>query len=112
VLAERDMLKQALSRAAILSSDKHRSVRINLETNLFKATVVNQEQESAEEEMAVEYTGSLLEIAFNNAYLLDLLNAMPDQKVRMTFSDDNSSVLITPFDEKLDRQYVVMPMRI
>ena len=112
VIAERDMLKQALSRAAILSSDKHRSVRINLETNLFKATVVNQEQESAEEEISVDYTGSPLEIAFNNAYLLDLLNAMPDQKVKMTFSDDNSSVLITPFDEKLDRQYVVMPMRL
>ena len=112
VLAERDMLKQALSRAAILSSDKHRSVRINLEAGLFKATVVNQEQESAEEEIGVEYAGSPLEIAFNNAYLLDLLNAMPDQKVRMTFSDGNSSVLITPFDEKLDRQYVVMPMRL
>ena len=112
VIAERDMLKQALSRAAILSSDKHRSVRINLETNLFKATVVNQEQESAEEEISADYTGSPLEIAFNNAYLLDLLNAMPDQKVKMTFSDDNSSVLITPFDEKLDRQYVVMPMRL
>jgi len=112
VIAERDMLKQALSRAAILSSDKHRSVRINLETNLFKATVVNQEQESAEEEISVDYTSSPLEIAFNNAYLLDLLNAMPDQKVKMTFSDDNSSVLITPFDEKLDRQYVVMPMRL
>ncbi len=112
VVAERDMLKQALSRAAILSSDKHRSVRINLETNLFKATVVNQEQESAEEEISVEYSGSPLEIAFNNAYLLDLLNAMPDQKVKMIFSDDNSSVLITPFDEKLDRQYVVMPMRL
>jgi DNA polymerase-3 subunit beta len=112
VIAERDMLKQALSRAAILSNDKHRSVRINLETNLFKATVVNQEQESAEEEISVDYTGSPLEIAFNNAYLLDLLNAMPDQKVKMTFSDDNSSVLITPFDEKLNRQYVVMPMRL
>jgi DNA polymerase-3 subunit beta len=112
VVAERDMLKQALSRAAILSSDKHRSVRINLDTNLFKATVVNQEQESAEEEISVEYSGSPLEIAFNNAYLLDLLNAMPDQKVKMTFSDNNSSVLITPFDEKLDRQYVVMPMRL
>lgn len=112
VVAERDMLKQALSRAAILSSDKHRSVRINLETNLFKATVVNQEQESAEEEISVEYSGNPLEIAFNNAYLLDLLNAMPDQKVKMIFSDDNSSVLITPFDEKLDRQYVVMPMRL
>ncbi len=112
VIAERDQLKQALSRAAILSSDKHRSVRINLETGLFKATVINQEQESAEEEISVDYQGAPLEIAFNNAYLLDLLNAIPDSKVKMVFSDDNSSVLITPADEKLDRQYVVMPMRL
>ena len=112
VIAERDQLKQALSRAAILSSDKHRSVRINLDTDLFKATVVNQEQESAEEEISVEYKGPPLEIAFNNAYLLDLLNAMPDAKVKMIFSDDNSSVLITPHDGQLERQYVVMPMRL
>jgi DNA polymerase-3 subunit beta len=112
VVAERDQLKQALSRAAILSSDKHRSVRINLDNNTFKATVINQEQETAEEEIAVEYAGAPLEIAFNNAYLLDLLNAMPDEKVKMIFTDDNSSVLVTPFDDKLERQYVVMPMRL
>ncbi len=112
VVAERDQLKQALSRAAILSNDKHRSVRINLNKDTFKATVVNQEQESAEEEISVDYAGTPLEIAFNNAYLLDLLNAMPDEKVKMIFSDDNSSVLITPFNEKYDRQYVVMPMRL
>ena len=112
VIAERDKLKEALSRAAILSNDKHRSVRINLDTNLFKATVINQEQESAEEELVVEYSGAALEIAFNNAYLLDLLNAIPDEKVKMIFSDDNSSVLITPQDDKLERQYVVMPMRL
>ena len=112
VIADRDQLKQALSRAAILSSDKHRSVRINLEAGLIKATVINQEQESAEEEVSVEYQGSSLEIAFNNAYLLDLLNAIPDEKVKMIFSDDNSSVLISPANEKFERQYVVMPMRL
>lgn len=112
VIADRDQLKQALSRAAILSSDKHRSVRINLEAGLIKATVINQEQESAEEEVSVEYQGSSLEIAFNNAYLLDLLNAIPDEKVKMVFSDDNSSVLISPANEKFERQYVVMPMRL
>jgi DNA polymerase-3 subunit beta len=79
---------------------------------VFKATVINQEQESAEEEIAIEYKGAPLEIAFNNAYLLDLLNAIPDDKVKMLFSDENSSVLISPFDDKLDRQYVVMPMRL
>ncbi|NQZ52746.1 MAG: DNA polymerase III subunit beta [Piscirickettsiaceae bacterium] len=112
VIADRGQLQQALSRAAILSSDKHRSVRINLEPGLFKATVINQEQESAEEEISVEYQGPSLEIAFNNAYLLDLLNAMPEDKVKLTFSDDNSSVLITPVNEKSERQYVVMPMRL
>jgi DNA polymerase-3 subunit beta len=112
VIADRELLKQALSRAAILSNDKHRSVKINLETNLFKATVTNQEQESAEEEITVEYVGPSLEIAFNNAYLLDLLNAIPDEKVKLTFSDENSSVLITPANEKHERQYVVMPMRL
>jgi DNA polymerase III subunit beta len=112
VIADRELLKQALSRAAILSSDKHRSVRINLESGLFKATVINQEQESAEEEIAVDYEGASLEIAFNNAYLLDLLNAIPDEKVKMIFSDENSSALITPNNEQLERQYVVMPMRL
>jgi DNA polymerase-3 subunit beta len=112
VVADRDQLKQALSRAAILSNDKHRSVRINLESGLFKATVTNQEQEVAEEEITIDYEGLPLEIAFNNAYLLDLLNAIPDEKVKMVFSDDNSSALITPANEKLERQYVVMPMRL
>lgn len=112
VLADREHLQQALSRAAILSSDKQRSVRINLEPGLFKATVINQEQESAEEEISVEYQGAPLEISFNNAYLLDLLSAIPDDKVKLVFSDENSSALITPTNEKLERQYVVMPMRI
>lgn len=112
VIADREQLKQALSRAAILSNDKHRSVRINLESGLFKATVTNQEQESAEEEISVDYQGAELEIAFNNAYLLDILNAIPDEKVKMIFSDDNSSVLISPVDDERERKFVVMPMRL
>ncbi|WP_292363307.1 hypothetical protein [Methylophaga sp. UBA1464] len=53
-----------------------------------------------------------MEIAFNNAYLLDLLNAIPDNKVKLLFTDENSSALITPNDPKFTRQYVVMPMRL
>jgi len=112
VLADRDELKQALSRAAILSNDKHRSVRINLDTDQLKATVTNQEQESAEEEISVDYKGAPLEIAFNNAYLLDLLNAIPDDKVKLLFTDETSSALVTPADPQFERQYVVMPMRL
>lgn len=112
VIADRELLKQALSRASILSNDKHRSVRVNLESGLIKATVTNQEQETAEEEITVDYKGDSLEIAFNNAYLLDILNAVSDDNIKLVFSDDNSSVLITPVDDKRERQYVVMPMRL
>jgi len=112
VIADREQLKQALSRAAILSNDKHRSVRINIESGLFKATVTKQEQETAEEEMTVEYDEAPLEVAFNNAYLLDLLNAIPDDNVKMVFVDDDrrACVLVSPVDKKLERQYVVMAM--
>ncbi len=111
VIANRDELRQALSRVAILSSDKQRSVRINLEKSLLKATVTNQEQETAEEELSVDYKGDELEIGFNNGYLLDLLGAIDDQNVTLTFSADGGSLLVTP-DSSDDRQYVVMPMRI
>ncbi len=112
VVANRDELRQALSRVAILSSDKQRSVRINLEKGLLKATVTNQEQETAEEELTVDYKGEELEIGFNNGYLLDLLGAIDDQNVTLTFSSDGGSLLVTPTASEVDRQYVVMPMRI
>ena len=112
VLADRAPLKMALSRVAILSRDKHQSVRINIKSGLFKATIINQEQESAEEEINVEYEGEALEVAFNNSYLLDLLNAMPGDKIRLIFSDESSSALITPANKKIARQYVIMPIRI
>ena len=112
VLADRARLKMALSRVAILSHDKHHSVRINLTPGLFRVTIINQEQESAEEEINVEYEGAALEIAFNNAYLLDLLNVIPSDKIRLIFSDENGSALITPANEQIARKYVIMPMRI
>jgi DNA polymerase-3 subunit beta len=111
-IANREELRQALSRVAILSSDKQRSVRINLEKGLLKATVTNQEQETAEEELSVDYKGDELEIGFNNGYLLDLLGAIDDQNVTLTFSADGGSLLVTPNAAEVDRQYVVMPMRI
>lgn len=112
VIVERETLRQALSRVAILSHDRHRSLCIQLSEHLLTATVVNQEQESAEEEIIIDYASQPLEIAFNNAYLLDLLNAMPDNEVQLTFSDGNSSVLITPAVAQPTRQYVVMPIRL
>lgn len=111
VLAEREALKQSLTRASILSNEKYRGVRILLEKGKLKAIAHNPEQEEAEEEIDVEYQGGDIEIGFNVSYLLDALGIIRTPKVIITVSDPNSSCLILPEDSN-DTKYVVMPMRL
>ncbi|WOT05254.1 DNA polymerase III subunit beta [Shewanella youngdeokensis] len=111
VIASRLQLKQALLRASILSNEKFRGVRVQLENNLIKITANNPEQEEAEEILDVEYENSPLEIGFNVSYLLDVLNNLPSDDVRITLIDGNSSALIDNHIEQ-DSMYVVMPMRL
>lgn len=111
VVAERDALKQSLTRASILSNEKYKGVRIMLKENSIKALAHNPEHEEAEEELEVEYRGDEMEIGFNVSYLLDALNVIRTDKVVLTISDPNSSCLLLP-DGKESCKYVVMPMRL
>ncbi|NKF51863.1 DNA polymerase III subunit beta [Shewanella sp. WXL01] len=111
VVASRNQFKQALTRASILSNEKFRGVRIQLEPGLLKITANNPEQEEAEEIIDVDYQGSELEIGFNVSYLLDVLNNLASDDVRITLIDGNSSALIENHKEE-DSMYVVMPMRL
>ncbi|MGI2261326.1 DNA polymerase III subunit beta [Shewanella sp. GXUN23E] len=111
VIASRQSLKQALMRASILSNEKFRGVRIQLEPDLLKITANNPEQEEAEEIIDVEYQSQPLEIGFNVSYLLDVLNSLRSEDVRITLMDGNSSALIENHVEE-DSMYVVMPMRL
>ncbi|KFZ36154.1 DNA polymerase III subunit beta [Shewanella mangrovi] len=111
VIASRNSLKQSLLRASILSNEKFRGVRIQLSDSLLKINANNPEQEEAEEIVDVEYSGPSLEIGFNVSYLLDVLNSLKSDDVRITLSDGNSSALIENHVEE-DSMYVVMPMRL
>ncbi|MCH1921123.1 DNA polymerase III subunit beta [Shewanella sp. A3A] len=111
VIASRNSLKQSLTRASILSNEKFRGVRIQLSDSLLKINANNPEQEEAEEIVDVEYNGPALEIGFNVSYLLDVLNSLKSDDVRITLSDGNSSALIENHVEE-DSMYVVMPMRL
>lgn len=77
-----EMLKQAFARA-ILSNDKVRTVRLQLSENTMKITASNSEQEVAEELIDVNYSGEEMEVGFNVSYILDVLNALKCQQVRM-----------------------------
>lgn len=111
VIADRQALKNSFSRAAILSNEKYRGIRLYLENELLKIQANNPEQEEAEEEIVVDYTGASLEIGFNVSYLLDVLNVISTEKVRLFLADSNSSALIQEEDND-DSSYVVMPMRL
>ncbi|MFI8482218.1 DNA polymerase III subunit beta [Pseudomonas sp. NPDC078700] len=111
VVADRQGLREAFSRTAILSNEKYRGIRLQLAAGLLKIQANNPEQEEAEEETAVEYDGSALEIGFNVSYLLDVLGVMTTDQVRLILSDSNSSALVQEADND-DSAYVVMPMRL
>jgi DNA polymerase-3 subunit beta len=109
-LSRSDLL-QALQRAAILSNEKFRGVRLVLAPDQLKIICTNSEQEEAEEEMEIAYAGEPLDIGFNITYLLDVLHNLSADRVVLALGDANSSALVT-MPERSDYKYVVMPMRI
>ena len=104
-------LLTSLQRIAILTTDKFKGVRINLEAGLLRVASSNAEQEEAIDEIEVDYNGDAIEIGFNVTYLIDVLVNMSEEMVKMDLADSNSSVLVTIPDNSYFK-YVVMPMRI
>lgn len=111
VVADRQALREALSRTAILSNEKYRGIRLLLASGLLKIQANNPEQEEAEEELQADYFGDSLEVGFNVSYLLDVLGVMTTEQVRITLADANSSALLQEAGND-DSTYVVMPMRL
>src|SRR3954463_7726742 len=111
LVIERELLRQALLRAAILSNEKFRGVRWVLADGSLKIVSSNAEQEEAHEEIEVKYAGDALDIGFNVNYLLDVLNNVSGSEIECAFGDSSSSALISYASER-DFKYVVMPMRI
>ena len=112
VTIERDELKQALNRAAILCNEKFRGVRFELHKNLLRIVANNPEQEVAEEELPISYEGAELSIGFNVSYLQDVLNTVNPGLVKFAFTDSNSSVLVEEEHPSCHGLFVVMPMRL
>lgn len=104
-------LLASLQRAAILTSEKFKGVRLNIEPGVLRIASSNAEQEEAKEELEIDYDGDTIEIGFNVTYLMDALANMGQEMVKVELQDTNSSALIT-VPEQAGFKYVVMPMRI
>jgi DNA polymerase-3 subunit beta len=111
VVLGRAPLLASLQRAAILTSDKFKGVRVNIEPGLLRIASSNAEQEEAKEELEVDYNGDAIEIGFNVTYLIDVLANSPHDMVKLELQDSAASALFS-IPEQPGFKYVVMPMRI
>jgi DNA polymerase-3 subunit beta len=109
--ANREELRQALIRTAILSNEKYRGIRFRLEAGMLELVAHNPEQEEAEEKVEVDYSGREVAVGFNVGYLLDVINVLDTENVEFALIDANSSCLIQG-EGRDDTRYVVMPMRL
>ncbi len=107
----RTALLATLQRTAILTSDKFKGVRLNIEPGTLRVASNNAEQEEAVDELDIDYGGDSIEIGFNVTYLIDALSNMSQDMVTLQLSDGNSSALFT-IPDNTTFKYVVMPMRI
>ena len=108
---DRVTLLQALQRAAILSNEKFRGVRMVLTKDSVSIISSNSEQEEAQEEVEVKYDGDAIDIGFNVSYLFDVLNNVNSSEIECSFGYSNSSGVFT-LPGNTTFKYVVMPMRI
>ena len=109
--SDRESLRGALQRTAILSNEKFRGIRLIIKSGALLLQAHNPEQEEAEEELEISYDGDDIEIGFNVNYLLDALGAIESEEVALAVVDGNSSCLLRePGND--ESKYVVMPMRL
>ncbi len=111
LIGDRELVRLALVRTAILSNEKFKGVRLVLDDNRLKLQAQNPDHEEAEDEIEVDYNDGPMEIGFNVNYLMDALAAMETEKFSLELTGPDSSGLIREHNGG-SSQYVVMPMRL
>jgi len=109
----REKITDAIRRVSLLSTERSKGIRFNIEPNQIKLYSSNPEIGEARDRVDVDYSGSAMEIGFNSQYLLDFLTAVKSKKILFELKDENSAVLMKPAsDDDIKYLYVLMPMKI
>jgi DNA polymerase III subunit beta len=110
---ERERLTNAVKRVALLSNERSRAVKFEIEKGKVEVTSSSSEFGEAHEQLPVEYTAAAMTISFNAQYVLDFLNVVETDIVSLSLKDEVSQAVMKPVGaEGYDYTYVIMPMRI
>ncbi len=107
---EKQLLREALTRVAVLSNEKYKGVTFDISADLLKLSTHNPEHDEAEEELAIEHQGQPLSIAFNSQYMLEAVSNLDSELAMMTIASNASSCFIEEPEQPLFK-FIVMPMR-
>jgi DNA polymerase-3 subunit beta len=108
---QKQILKDALTRVAILSNEKFKGITFDITSESLRISTHNPEHDEAEEELVIEYEGEPLSIAFNAQYLLDAVSNLDSELAVLTIASNASSCFIDEPNECVYK-FIVMPMRI
>jgi DNA polymerase-3 subunit beta len=110
---ERDRLTNAVKRVALLSNERSRAVKFQIEKGKVEVTSSSPDLGEAHEEIPVDYSGGSMQICFNAQYVLDFLAAVSTDIVSLDLKDEVSQAVVKPVGaEGYDYTYVIMPMRV
>jgi DNA polymerase-3 subunit beta len=111
IVVDREQMKLSLQRAAILSNEKYKGVRIAFEPDIVRLQAQNPEHEVAEDEVAADYDGESVVVGFNVNYLIEVLHSIEVAQVEVSLQDADSSSIWRGRDCP-EETFVVMPMRL
>ncbi|HUC78157.1 MAG TPA: DNA polymerase III subunit beta [Vicinamibacterales bacterium] len=110
---ERDRLTNAVKRVALLSNERSRAVKFQIDKNRVEVTSSSPDLGEAKETLPVEYSGASMQICFNAQYVLDFLSVVSTDTVSLDLKDEVSQAVMRPVGaEGYDYTYVIMPMRV
>jgi len=110
---ERDRLTNAVKRVALMSNERSRAIKFQIEKGRVDITSSSPDLGEAHEELPVDYAGGSMQICFNAQYVLDFLAAVSTDIVSIDLKDEVSQAVVKPVGaEGYDYTYVIMPMRV
>ena len=110
---DREEIDDAIRRVSLLSTERSKGIKFNLEKNKLLLFSSNPEIGEARDEVEMDYDGDKFEVGFNSLYLLDFLNTVKSDKILIEIKDENSAILLKPEnDDEIIYNYVLMPMKL
>ena len=104
-------LLSAVDRVSTIANEKSPSIKFKLLPNLVNLSTVNNENSTATEDISANYAGSAIEIGFNSRYIMDILDNLDGEDIKISFND-NSTPIIVQEESESETIFVLMPMRV